>query len=240
MKKRIAATALLAAFLSMASSARAYIETFGSDNDGFTTYTIDAPGYPSYVMGTASSFSPTGGNPGGYLYGNVTAGPYDRLYAFELAGSATGSLTGQTLSVDYRSTGTITGPANAVVSFYITDAGCTNYFFSSPWNANTNGSWITESVLIDGGGTGFTPGPNNSGALTFAQIAANPGWVGLIFSNGDFSSDSNLGFTSANGATISIDNFGTPGPAAPMPPAFLLFGPCIAALAVIRRKWKHH
>jgi hypothetical protein len=27
---------------------------------------------------------------------------------------------------------------------------------------------------------------------------------------------------------------------APMPPAFLLFGPCVAALAAIRRKWKHH
>jgi len=216
------------------AAAHACVETFDSGNAGWTTYSINSTGY---VTGTGSSFSSTGGNPGGYIFGNVGNSSDNRLYSFEVSGTATGSLTGETLMVDYRSTGTITGPAGANVRFYIADAGGTNYFFSSAWDANTGGIWTSHTALVDA--ASFTPWTNNDGKTTFAQVAANPGWVGVIFTNGDFSSTNNLGFTSTNGATISIDNFGTPDPA-PMPPAFVLFGPCIAALAVIRRKWKHH
>ena len=168
----------------------------------------------------------------------MTASPYNRLYAFEISGAACGSVTGQTLTVDYRSTGTINGPAGGEVQFYIADASLENYFYSTPWNANTNGSWTIQTAVVNASGTGFSPGPSNDSKVTFAQVAADPAWVGLTFSDGSFLT-ANLGFTSTNGATISIDNFGTPDPA-PMPPAFLLFGPCIAALAVIKRKWKHH
>ncbi len=244
MGKKIISAVLLAIFLSMGSAAYAYMETFDSGNTasgtypGWTTYTIGRPGYPGAFAGAASSWSSTGGDPDGYIFGTVTSGPSDRLYAFEVSGAPYGSLTGQTLSVEYRSTGMIDGPAGANARFYIVDGSLGNYFYSTPWAANTNGSWSTHTAVIDGMGTGFTPGPTNDGTTTFAQVAAHPAWVGVVFSDGSFST-AGLGFTSSTGATIYIDNFGTPSPVpTPLPPAFLLLAPGLAGIAAIRRKCK--
>ncbi len=107
------------------------------------------------------------------------------------------------------------------------------------FNLNNSGGWITYTVPVTS--ANFMPWPGQTGTTSFAHVAANPVWAGLLFTSADFSGtnagSSLLGLTSTNGATISIDNFGGSDPA-PMPPAFLLIGPRIAALAVIRRKWR--
>jgi len=234
MKRWMVAAVLVATVVWLAPAANAAVQTFDVNNGGWKTYSIDGQGY---VTGADSAFNSTGGNPGGYISGNVGSDVNNRLYSFEVSGSAVGSLTGQRLTVDYRSTGTVTGPSNPNVRFYIGDTGGTNYFVSLyNWNANTAGIWTTNAVSIDA--SNFMAWPNyNAGTLTFSQVVANPGWVGLLFSNGDFSSNGNLGFTSTGGATISIDNVGIPNPV-PIPGAVWLLGSGLLGLVGLRRKMK--
>ncbi|OPY70236.1 MAG: hypothetical protein A4E57_00650 [Syntrophorhabdaceae bacterium PtaU1.Bin034] len=200
--------------------ADAYIQTFDSDNAGWTGYRINSTGY---IWGTPVV------NGGGYLSADVTGSADNRLYSFEVSGTAVGSLTGETLTVAYRSVGEITGPSGPNVRFYIADMSGHNYFFSNGWDANTDGNWTTLEVLINE--ANFIPWYKNDGITTFAQIAANPGWIGLAFTNGDFSMNDNLGFTSEGGAVVSIDNFGFPTPdTVPIPAAFWFMSVGLAGL----------
>lgn len=242
MKRWMKAAVALVAFLSLTSGAHAYIETFDSDNAGWTTYTIATPTDSGHLSGTTggSAFSSTGGNPGGYISGSVGSSIYNRLYSFEAPAGAFGDLGSKMLTVDYQSTGTVTGPTGGTtgpsVRFYIGVSG--NYFVSSSsWAANTNGSWTTHALSVDT--SNFMAWPNqNNGTMTLAQVAASSGYyVGLLFSNGDFSSNSSLGFTSTNGATIAIDNFGTPS-AVPIPAAIWLLGSGLVGLVGLRRRIK--
>jgi hypothetical protein len=130
----------------------------------------------------------------------------------ETSGSRfTGGVLGSTLSVDYRTTGTVstvTGPAK--VNLYIVDPGWKNYFVTSAsWDANTSGAWITHSVSITG--DSFTTWAKYSnGSMTFDEVAKNPGYIGLVFSCGNLSilsTNNDVGFLSAQSATI---DFGTP------------------------------
>ncbi len=235
MKKRMLIPLLLGIVLALAPAADAAL-TFDAGNGGVTPYWINSTGY---VWGTGAVFHASGGHPGGYISADVVGGADNRLYCFEVSGSAIGSLTGKTLTVDYRSIGSITGPAGANVRFYIGDAGFANYFVTTDayaWSADTGGAWTTNSVFMDA--ANFTAWPNqNAGTMSFAQVAANPGWVGLLFSNGNFSDNDNLGLTSAGGATISLDNFGTPNPV-PIPGAALLLGSGLAGLLGLRLRPK--
>ena len=229
----IASAMLLGAFLWLASGAQAYMETFPTDYAGWTTYTINNTG--SLPLGDHALFNSPGGNLGGYIYASVPSGTdtsNTRLYSFEVSGAGFGNLSGQTLTVDYRSTGTINGPSGADVRLYITDGG-TNFFISSSLGSpGTGGIWKTLSVLMNAGN--FTR--VGSGTVDFGAIAASPGEIGLIFGNGNFSSNANLGFSSTDGATISIDNFGTPNVVVPIPAGFWLLGSGLAGLISVRRK----
>ncbi len=235
MKRWMAAAVFLAVFLSLASAAHA-VETFDSGNGGWMTYTIGAPGDSGYLSGTGSASTLTGGNPGGYISGTAPNSTNNRLYGFEAPAGAFGNLNGQTLTVDYRSTGTVTGPTGPSVRFYIGVAG--SYFVSlGSWDANTGDAWTNHTLSVDP--SSFTAWPNqNDGTLTFAQVAASQGYyVGLLFGNGNFSSNGNLGFTSTGGAIISIDNFG-PTRSIPIPAAFWLIGSGLVGLVGLRRRTK--
>jgi len=241
MKKWMKTAIFLVTLLSLTSASHAYIETFDSNNAGWTTYTIGSSSDSGYITGTDSAFTSTGGNPGGYISGSVANSAVNRLYGFEAPAGAFGDLSGKTLTVDYQSSGTVTGPAGVTtgpsVRFYIGVSG--NYFVSSTsWDANTNGSWTTHALTVDT--SNFVAWPNqNSGSLTLAQVAASSGYyVGLLFSNGAFSSNIDLGFTSTNGATISIDNFGTPS-AVPIPAAVWLLGSGLVGLVGLKKKLNH-
>jgi hypothetical protein len=127
--------------------------------------------------------------------------------------------------------------------FYI-GSDSSDYFISTnacSFALNSTGGWVTYTVPV--AVADFMAWPGQTGTASFADVAANAVYVGLLFTSADFSAADNsytlLGLTSANGATtLSITNFGNPDPA-PMPPAFLLFGPRIAALVAIRRRWRH-
>ncbi|HME42730.1 MAG TPA: VPLPA-CTERM sorting domain-containing protein [Syntrophorhabdales bacterium] len=230
MKRWIKAAALavfIAAFLWLTPGANASMLTFDANDGGVKTYWIDSTGY---IWGTQPGFSSTGGHPGGYISGNVGSSVDQRLYSFEVSGTAIGNLTSQTLTVDYRSTGTINAPTGADVRFYITDGGSNFFVSSSLGGPNTGDVWQTLRLLVNAGN--FT---QVSGTGDFATVAGNPFYVGLLFSNGDFSSNSNLGFTSTSGATISIDNFGTPNSAVPIPAAIWLLGSGLVGLIGIKK-----
>ena len=243
MKRMIAVAAVVAVSLWLAPAAHASIETFNSGTDGWGMSLIDSTGYSWSLTPTYSS---TGGNPGGYISGSVGANVNSRLYSFDAPSSLLGNLTGQTLTVDVDISGTVTtaaGSGPAMARFYI-GSDSSDYFISTnaySISLNSSGGWITCTIPVVA--ADFMAWPGQTGTDSFANVAANAVWVGLFFTSANFSASDDsatlLGLTSTNGATISIDNYGTQAPA-PMPPAFLLFGPCIAALVVIRRKWQHH
>jgi hypothetical protein len=231
MKRWTAVAVLIGIFWSLTSAAHAYIETFDANYAGWRTYTIDNSG--ALPSGTHAVFNSSPGNPGGYIYGSVPNGTdaYNtRLYSFEVSGAGFGSLLGQTLAVDYRSTGTVNGPSGADVRFYLTDG--TNFFVSSSLGGpNTGGNWTTLMLAVNAGK--FTQ--VGLSTVDFATLAASPGEIGLIFGNGDFSSNAYVGFSSPDGATISIDNFGVPGASpVPIPAACWLLGSGLMGLMGIK------
>jgi len=243
MKRGMAVAAVLAVSWWFVSASYGYVETFDSGAAGWGTSLINSTGYSWYQ---APTYSPSGGNPGGYISGSVGTSVNSRLYSFDAPSSAFGNLTGQTLTVDVDISGTVTtaaGSGPAMARFYIgTDS--SDYFISTnafSISLNSSGGWATYTIPVVA--ADFMPWPGQTGTASFANVAANAISIGLLFTSADFSAADDgttlLGLMSTNGATISITNFGNPEPA-PMPPAFLLFGPCVAALAVIRRKWKHH
>jgi hypothetical protein len=241
MKKGLAVASVLAISLLLVPAAHASMETFDAGADGWGTSLINTTGYSWYQ---APTYSPSGGNPGGYISGTVGSNVNSRLYSFDAPSSSFGNLTGQTLTVDLNISGTVAAASGAAMARFYIGTDSSDYFIStnaSSISLNNSGGWITCTIQV--ASADFMAWPGQTGLASFANVAANPVWVGLLFTGADFSaaddSTTLLGLTSAGGATLSIDNFGTPGPV-PMPPAFLLFGPCIAALAVIRRKWKHH
>ncbi len=69
--------------------------------------------------------------------------------------------------------------------------------------------------------------------------AAVSGQYAWVFGLGSGEQYVNL-MTNSNAVALAIHAGDVlPLVSAPMPPAFLLFGPCIAALVAIRRKWRH-
>ena len=240
MKKATAVAMFLAIFLSLVSMAHASMEAFDSGTDGWKTFLTDGSTY----SWQAATYNPSGGNPGGYLSGSVGSNVVSRFYSFEAPSSPFGNLTGQTLSVDLMTSGTVTttaGTGPAMARFYI-GSDSTDYFVSTndySISLNGSGGWTTYTVQVNS--TDFMAWPGQTGTDSLAYVAANAVWVGLVFTAADFSAADNdggfVGLTSANGAVVRIDNVGTPNPA-PIPPAILLLAPGVAGLAAIRRKWK--
>ena len=239
MKKATPVAVLLAIFLSFTSIASAYIETFDSGSSNWGTYLTDGSSY----SWQAPVYSSSGGDPGGYISGSVGTDANHRLYSFDVHATPFGNLTGQTLTVDIKAGGTLTAASGqAMARIYIgTDSG--NYFISTnAYSLNLNsmgGGWTTYSVPVTA--ADFMAWPDQTGTMSFADVAANAVWVGIVFTSSDFSASNSgtglLGLMGTNTATISIDNFGTPVPT-PLPPALLLFAPGLAGVAAIRRKWK--
>jgi hypothetical protein len=241
MRNSTAAAPFLAIVLLFTSMAGASIETFSSGADGWGTSLINTGGYS---WSQAPTYSASGGNPGGSISGSVGANANSRLYSFDSPSMPFGSLTGQTLTVDVKVSGTVgtaagTGPAMA--RFYI-GYDSNNYFISTnAYSVSLSGSGAWTSSTIQVTAADFMAWPGQTGTDSFAYVAANPVSVGLVFTSADFSAANNTisrqGLISANGATISIDNFGTVVPV-PVPAGAWLLSSGLACLAGARRERK--
>lgn len=196
----------------------AYVETFDTDNAGWQATTVNDSGNITYAPATYNS---TGGNTGGYISGLLTPSA-PRLYTLDAAWDTSpwGDMTGETLTVDFKIDGTVTGPDGYQVRFYIgTYTTGNNYFVTNDtfsWNPNDDTDWTTHQVALIA--ANFTEWPNQAAhTKTFAEVIAAPEDIGLVFADG-FTSNSTLGFTGTG--TIGIDNFGT----IPEPATLVLLG----------------
>jgi hypothetical protein len=229
---------LLAVLLSFASTAHANIETFTSGADGWGTSLIDGTAYS--WAGPAPTYSPSGGNPGGYISAAAGNNVNSRLYSFDAPSAAFGTLTGQTLTVDLKmsgTVGTVAGASPATARFYI-GYDSNDYFVSTnaySISLSGSGGWVTSTIPL--ASVNFMAWPGQTGTDTFAYVAANPIYVGLVFTSADFSAandaTSTQGLISAAGATVSLDNFGT---VSPTPAGALLLATGLACLAGTKRK----
>jgi len=241
MKRMIAVAAVVAVFLWL-GPAQAAMETFDSGTDGWGVTLIDSTGYS---WSTAPTFSASGGNPGGCISG-IAGTASSALYSFDAPASVSGNLTGQTFSVDISMSGPVsTASGQAMARFYI-GYDSSDYFITT--NAyslilTSSGGWTTYTVAVTA--ADFMAWPGQTGTMSFATVAANPVWVGVLFTSSDFSGSNDgsalLGLTSSGGTSVSIDNFGpvkAPLVPSPIPSGLLLLGPGIAALAAVRRRRK--
>jgi hypothetical protein len=225
---------ILAALLLFAPTAEAYIETFSSNNAGWLNVTVDNGGN---TPSSASLWSATDGHPGGYVYGPVDDGSDGtRLYGIQAPFDTDvfGNLTGQTLTVDYRIEGTVTGPTDARVRFYFGYFdGQKRYWVSNDaysWTPNSDTSWTTHTVPLVEANFIFWPN-QNQGDLTFAQVLSSYNDIGLVFADG-FTNNQTLGFSGSG--TIHVDNFS----AVPIPGAIWLLFSGLVGLVGLRRKFQ--
>jgi hypothetical protein len=98
------------------------------------------------------------------------------------------------------------------------------------WDPNEDTTWTTHQIELLEGNFMLWPNQNN-GDMTFAEVLSDYNDIGLVFADG-FASNATLGFSSENGATIHIDNFGT---VVPIPGGVWLLGSMLG-LVVIKRK----
>ena len=240
MRSLIAAAMCLAVlFLSLARPVHANIQTFDSGSAGWGATAINGGGY--YVGGNLT-YNPSGGNPGGYISAGLGT---NALVSFDSPLSTFGNLTGQTLTVDIRTSGAVsTAGGSPVMRFYIgTDVN--DYWVTTnaaSISANTNGAWTTYRILMSA--ANFMPWPYQTGTQSFAQVAQNAQYLGIYFTSAgttpstpsgtayDFAS---YGITGASGTTVSLDNIGICVPVGngnpvPVPPGVWLLGSGLAGL----------
>jgi hypothetical protein len=207
--------ACLAVILCLGAAAQAVVvEQFPSDNATWTLSTITDFGT---VVDLPADWLAVGGNPDGHLTADVGSGSA-RPYAFGLnltTNPQFGDMNGLVLTVDFKTTGTITGPtAGSLVRFYVGTylQGGSNFFVTHDafsWNPNNDAQWATHQVQMLA--SNFVTWPNqNAGTRTFEQVVAAPDAIGLVFAGNiaGFTSNLSLGFSSADGAELAMDNFG--------------------------------
>jgi hypothetical protein len=231
---------LVLAILLAPAAANASVDTFTSGADGWATYLTNSTNGSYWSQ--APTYSPTGGNPGGYISAGVGSVVNSELYSFQAPSTPFGNLTGQTLTVDLKvsgTVGTVAGAGPAMAQFYI-GYDSNDYFISTNGysiSLNNSGGWATYTIPVIS--ANFMAWPGQKGTASFAYVAANPVYVGLVFTSADFSAANDglntQGLISANGATISVDNFGTPSPA-PLPAAIWLLGSGLVFLLPAIRK----
>lgn len=234
-KKRLACLigiAALAIFAFAANASADYIETFSTDNAGWTAPRVNDDGSMTYPAATWNS---SGGNPDGDISSTLSTNQ-PRLYVFQPNDlSPYGNMTGKTLTADFKIDGTVTGPTPHLVRFYVGGwTGGSNYYVTNDtysWDPNSDTSWTTHQVQLLA--ANFITWPNqNAGTESFADVIAAPNDIGLVFAD-EFASNASLGFSGSG--TISVDNFGT----VPEPGTLTLFGLaglCGLAMAWIRRR----
>jgi hypothetical protein len=195
-------------FIIANANAALYVETFSSNNAGWEAARVNDDGSQTYP---AATYNNAGGNPGGYISGSLSS-DQPRLYTLDCSyqTSPWGNMTGETLTVDFKIDGTVTGPAGAMVRFYVgTYTGGYNYFVTNDtysWNPNNDTSWTTHQVALLA--ANFEEWPNQAAhTMTFDQVIAAPQDMGLVFA-GNLTSNTTLGFT-GSGTTLMLDNFGT-------------------------------
>ncbi|MBK7728743.1 MAG: hypothetical protein IPJ33_09700 [Gammaproteobacteria bacterium] len=209
MKKILVTLAGVTAIVLAAGSAQAaYVETFDADN-------------ASWLYGYGTNFaSPqnnatwigSGGNSDGHISGDAS-----NLYAIWTYTTAPyGDMTGLTMTIDTKVTGTPTGNAQ----FYIGRGG--SYFVDGTWAIGSDTSWTTHSTAMTATEfTFWTQSINNTFSL--AQVLAAPDDIGIFFG----------GVVTGGSGQVSVDNFGVS--AVPLPGAALLFGSVLAGLGFTRR-----
>lgn len=228
MQKIILIISIVAGMCSICSAD--YLEQFNGGTAGTTVGRIHGT---SVDPGTVTWHS-TGGNPGGYV--SVPVGTSDdRLYWLAMSNpSIYNSELGHMLKVDLYITGTITGPDDPLIRFFINGTAFPSYYMTTDaasFSYTGNTGWFTYSVILSP--DNFMPEPSFTNSLTFEQVIANPGAIGLSFTDsGDINSMPPRGFSSTDGAIIRVDNFGT---VVPEPASLILFAGAAAGLIAKRR-----
>jgi len=180
-----------------------YTETF----DGGTANWIYGYG-TNYVAGT-TEWSATGGNPEAHISGLAS-----NLYAVWTTDTAVyGDLTGLTLTMDTKITGTLTNNAQ----FYVGRNG--EYYISEPWSLSTDMDWTTHAKTLDSSNFSLWYYVPTTNSLDYVLSA--PDEIGLFF-----------GASLADGdGSLSIDNLG----AIPEPAVLGLIGLFGVAFIAVRR-----
>ncbi|MGA2060352.1 MAG: PEP-CTERM sorting domain-containing protein [Thermoguttaceae bacterium] len=221
----------IAIFAFAVNASADYIETFSNDNANWLEVRTDGAGNQS---STGATWNGSDGNLPGCISGVLSSSSSNLLYGFQpTVLTPYGDLTGMTMTADFKTDGSVTGPEGAKVRFYVGGwSGGSNYYVSNDtysWDPNGDTSWTTHQVALDA--ANFEVWPNqNAGSETFAQIIAAPDDIGLVFADG-FTNNANLGFTGSG--TISVDNFGT---VVPEPGTLTLLSLAGLAMIWIRRR----
>jgi hypothetical protein len=150
-----------------------------------------------------------------------------------------GDMTGMKLTVDFLLDGVIDGPTGSpTVRFYVgaNKGGKNDYFVTHDafsWNPNDDAAgWGTHEVDLSV--ENFAEWPNAAAhSRTFEQVIADADDIGLVFTGnmGSFRSNRKLGFSSRQGATMHVDNFGTRPAGVPEPGTMALLS--VGALGMI-------
>jgi hypothetical protein len=220
------------------------IEMFTDGAAGWQAWTIDDAGRQQW---SPADHGQSGDWRGGFISAPVDAGP-NRLYALQPASAEPfGNLTAHTMIVDMKTTGVVDAAGgDPTVRFFLGSwaGGELNYFVSTDavsWNPNDDDDWTTHEIALIG--RNFTRwSAQASGNMSFDEVLAHADEIGLVFTGdiASLSSNGALGFTSGDGATVSVDAFATVSLWDPIPePATLALLTCGGAALLARRKRPH-